>query len=256
MSTDKILDRLAKLKAMREGEAKLGNIEAAEAFASMINRLLLEHELNEADIDMHRRDDDPIVEILLDRDAAGIKKVTNRVAWQEALARIVAKANLCKTVVHSGSNIITFVGTHGHAAMSEYAYGVLAAAAERLSVRERTQWVEAQRRAGTYEGTTAGFRDSWFAGFIKRIGERFDEERKRAVEQTANSSTALIRLDQALVKAQDYIKNQMDTRKVKSHLRTGANDAGYAAGTDAANRMNIGQRGVQAGSGQKQGLLK
>lgn len=37
MTTEKVLDRLSKLKAMQEGEAALGNMQAAESFAGMIN---------------------------------------------------------------------------------------------------------------------------------------------------------------------------------------------------------------------------
>ena len=39
MTTDKILDKLAKMKAMRDGEAKIGNDAAAEAFEFEPDRL-------------------------------------------------------------------------------------------------------------------------------------------------------------------------------------------------------------------------
>lgn len=43
----KVLDRLVKMQRQRDSEAQIGNSEAAEAFAVAINRMLLEHELNQ-----------------------------------------------------------------------------------------------------------------------------------------------------------------------------------------------------------------
>lgn len=248
-STAKILDKLAKLKAQAASEAKLGNTAAAEAFASMVNRLLLEHELNEADIELNVRDDDPIVEISVDRDAYGISRVSRRVAWQEALARLVADAHLCKFLVRSGTNFITFVGTQGHAAMAEFSFGVLVNAADRLSIKERVEWAKTRRAEGNY--APEDFRGAWLQGFVERIAQRFREEKRKAVQQAANQSTALIRLDQALVKASDYINDKYKRKATGLEMGGSGSNDGYAAGKRAADRMNIGQRGVGAGTSTK-----
>ncbi|MES2360014.1 MAG: hypothetical protein V4529_16865 [Gemmatimonadota bacterium] len=239
--TDKILDKLSKLKASREGEAALGNSAAAEAFAEAISRLLLQHELSEADIPIGGVKDEPIVEQLVDLSAYGIKRNHARIGWQEALARIVAPAHLCRFLVHSGSNFITFVGTREHVVVAEYAYGVLAAAADRMSFAAREQWWKDE--CGGQHLESNGFRASWLSGFVQRIAERFREARKREVEQAANSSTALMRLDGVLARAQRHVDEKYK-RKTAAASTGGANAAGYRAGRDAADSMKIGQRGV------------
>ena len=243
--SEKILDKLSKLKAAREGEAALGNSAAAEAFAEAINRLLIQHELSEVDIPVGGVKDEPIVEQLVDLKQFGIKHSRVRIGWQEALARIVAQAHLCKFLVATGSNFITFVGTREHVAVAEYAYGVLASAADRMSFAAREQWWKDE--CGGQHLESNGFRGSWLSGFIGRIGERFKEARKAEVAQAANSSTALMRLDNALVRVQKHVDEKYK-RKVAGTSMGGNNAAGYRAGRAAADQMKIRQRGVGSSS--------
>lgn len=238
--TEKILDKLSKLKASREGEAAIGNMAAAEAFASAINRLLLQHELSEADIPLGGVvKDEPILELLVDLSQFGIKNVGTRIGWQEALARVVASAHLCHFMVQKGSNRIWFVGTQQHVAMAEYAYGVLASAADRMSFQAREDWWKAE--CGGQHLKSNGFRASWLSGFVQRIAQRFREAR---VKETAGAtSTALMRLDQALVRAQAHTTAKYKTT-ASAASAGGANSAGYQAGRAAADAMKIGQKGV------------
>jgi hypothetical protein len=248
VTTDKVLDKLAKLKAMAEGEAKLGNSAAAEAFASMINAMLLKHELSMEDIPVPGAPEEPIVEVSVGRDAHGIPRSRSRVAWQEALAHVVAPAHLCKFLVTSGSNRITFVGTRSNATVCEYAYGVLAAAADRMSVEARDKYWREHRNDPDFR--SGNFRAAWLMGFILRIGERFAEARRREVEATGNTSTALIRLDQALVRAKGYVDERYK-RKVSGTTWRGGISVGHQAGRAAADRVQI-NKGLE----QKQRSLK
>lgn len=131
---DRVLNKLVKMQAVREGEAALGNEAAAEAFAEAINRMLIEHELKPSDLDYARsQDHDPVIEVPVNLGHYKIKSTGHRTAWQEALARIVARAHLCTFLVRNGSNQITFVGTRSHAMVAEYAYGCLVPAADTMS---------------------------------------------------------------------------------------------------------------------------
>lgn len=243
MTQDKIFDKLSKLKASAEGEAKLGNSEAAEAFASAINRLLLQHELSEADIPIGGVKDEPIVEQFVDLKSYGIKSTSVRIGWQEALARVVAPAHLCKFLVHSGSNCITFVGTLQHVTAAEYAYGVLCAAADRMSFAARELWWK--EACGGKHLESNGFRGAWLTGFVQRINERFKEARRAEVAASQmSSSTALMRLEGALVRAQAHIDEKYK-RKIKTAKMGGENSEGYRAGRAAADAMKLGQKGVE-----------
>ena len=137
MTIDRIIDKINKIKAHAESAKEIGNIAEAEAFADMLNRLLLKHQLTEVDLNVAPKDDDPIVQVWTTPEKYGQKTVSQRVVWQEALARTVARAHLCRFMVASGSSRLVFVGTHVNATTAEYCFGVLASAAERMSHKDR-----------------------------------------------------------------------------------------------------------------------
>lgn len=240
MTTDRILEKLAKLRATQESEAKLGNTNATEAFASMISAMLIKHELSEVDIPLTLEKEEPIVEVLVDCDAYSIKKTRMRVGWQEALAHVVAPAHLCEFLVCVGSNRITFVGTKVNATVAEYAYGVLAASAARMSSEAREEWW--REKCGGQHLESGNFRAAWISGFVERIAERFREAREIEIK-ASGSSTALIRLDKQLVRAKNYVNDKYKKTYAATSMGAG-NDEGYEAGREAANRMAIGRKGI------------
>jgi len=260
---DKILDKLVKLQKQRQSEAELGNSEAAEAFAGMINKMLIQYELNPTDIDYaHARDNDPVVEIMVNRSNYGIDKAKVRSAWQEALASSIAEAHLCRILISPGSNIIVFVGTKSHATVAEYVYGTMVPAVEKMSKQaELKYWHETGCGRGV-NNKAKGYRAAWIDAFIKRIWERFAEARRAAVAEAAamhgtSNETGLIRLDGALLKVKSYIENKFNTSRAARHAgalrrNSSQNAAGHAAGRDAADNISLGKRGLTGGNTRKQ----
>jgi hypothetical protein len=260
---EKILDKLVKMRATRDSEAAIGNTAAAEAFAGMINKMLIEHELNPSDIDYARATDkDPVIEMHVDYSKYDIKRKHRRIAWQETLARIVAKAHLCSFLIRGGSNSIWFVGTKSHVTVAEYVFGTLVPAADRMSYLETRKYSEElKKQTGSWAGVN-GFRESWLDAFVRRIDERFTEARAAAVAEAApdvpgSNSTALIRLSGALVKVQAYIDDRFKGKKANTYALSsgrGNNSVGRARGKAAADRITLGRRGLNSGS--TRGLLK
>lgn len=260
---EKVLARLVKMQKTREGEAALGNLEAAEAFAAAINRMLIEHELNPSDIDYARAADyDPVVEVEVDRQLYKIDEKHVRIAWQEALARVVAKGHLCTFLIRPRTNRITFVGTRSHAVVAEYAYGILVRAAADMSKAAYHQYgLQCGRERGLNKWVAGepGFCESWLASFVERIAERLELARKEAVTQAAvdvpgGTSQALMRLDGALLKARAYVDDKFKGRKAHAlAYNVTSNTSGAKEGRAAADRMAIGRKGVAQGV---KGLLK
>lgn len=262
---EKVLRKLIKLQNQAASEKAIGNSEAAEAFASMVNKMLLQNELSPTDIDYARRtENDPVVEILCDLERYGMPKRKARSAWQERLASVVSYANLCQFLIRPGSNVVWMVGTKSHATVAEYTYGVLVAAAEKIADQE---WQKYYRMCAQMGDTkkAVGFRQSWLFAFVTRVGERFSEERKRAIAaanaeaaQHHSESTALVRLDQSLQKVRQYIDDKFTSKKRSSaSVLSGPahhHADGRAWGRAAADKMVLGTRGL--GSAPVRGLLK
>jgi len=242
---ERVIERLVKMQASRESEAEIGNTEAAEAFASMINKMLIDYELSPTDIDYARTNErDPVIEMSVDLTKYRIVKKRVRIAWQESLARVVAKAHLCKFLIQSGTNNIWFVGTKSHVMVAEYAYGVLISAADKLSFIEWGAFYDKCKAEHGNAKAVHGFRSAWLAAFVERIASRFDENRAVAVAAAPvcaeGVSTSLVRLNASLVKAQEYIDGKYGKRRKYSSALNGGmanHAAGRAAGRAAADRM-------------------
>jgi hypothetical protein len=251
MTQDKILDKLTKLKAHAESAAAIGNTAEAEAFASMINTMLLRHELSMEDIPTDRQQaEDPIIEQRIDPRMHGLKYSRSRIGWQERLADVVAEAHMCRLLIHSGTNYVTFVGTKSHVAVAEHAYGVLAGAADRMSTAARDAYWREHRNDPGFE--SGNYRAAWLRGFISRIAERFREARRKEVAQAPSSSTALVRLNQALVRASNYIDKNYKRKITSARIGRGIG-RGERDGRRAADAMKIGQQGV--GTSKSAGMI-
>ena len=257
----KIINKLLKLQKSRQGEAELGNEAAAEAFASAINRMMIEYELNPTDLDYARAtDNDPIVQITAQNEFYGIEKSKVRVAWQESLAAGVANAHLCKILISPGSNRIFFLGTKSHATVAEYVYGTMVPFIAKQSKKaEIAYWHETGCGRGA-NNKALGYRSAWIDAFIKRIWERFREARDLAVAESAakmgtSSETGLMRLGGALAKVQKYIddrfKNAAKSSAGALNARSRNHSAGREAGRAAADNVVLGQRGVNAAADRK-----
>lgn len=264
---EKVLDKLVKLQRQRESEAELGNSAAAEAFAGAINRMLIEYELNPSDIDYARTTDrDPVVEVSVNLAKYQIARKRTRIAWQESLARIIAKAHLCSFLITTGRNTITFVGTRSHATVAEYVYGTLVPAVEKMAGFEYRRFKGSLPRG--HQEAAHGYYAAWLNAFLERITERFDEARKAAVaeadarqaqaEVPGAESMALIRLSGALQKVDKYIDDKFASRRSRGvyalSVGQSQNATGRAHGRAAADKMPIGRKGVTGGKGSR-GLL-
>jgi len=259
--TQKIINRIVKLQTQADGEATLGNSAAAESFAAMANKLMLDYELSASDLDYGRKSqDDPVIEKYVNFGAYNMKRTKTRIGWQEALARMVANAHLCSFLLIPGSNQIIFVGTKSHATVAEYVFGTMVPAVDKMADVEYYAYYNRMAAAG--RGAEArGYRKGWLDAFVTRIGERFKEERNAAVaraqaDNAMPSSTSLMRLSGSLKRVQDYIDNKFAARR-KSYVGEVKfkhnHAAGKAAGKAAADRINLGRRGVSGGG--SRGLL-
>jgi hypothetical protein len=248
MTHKEVLKRLAKLQASAEGEAAVGNATAAQAFAALINKMMLDYELSESDLEYAKTlDDDPIIEFPVNLGTYKIRIQRTRIAWQEQLASIVAKANMCTFLIRTKSNSIWFVGTQSHVTVAEYTYGTLVPIIDKLSDQEYYAFLAKCQREGR-SWMAHGYRPAWLNSFMQRIEERFFEARKAAVAEAPNQSTALMRINTALVKAQGYIdiKYKGKTSAAVNGKRD-YNAAGRADGRAAANRIPLDRRGVDGG---------
>jgi len=272
VSDEKILDRLAKIKAHMESAQAIGSEKEAQVFAGMLNRLLLKHNFEMSDLEYQKEIEAEPVQmypvggmrtrqdgkwVLVDYPDIVIGQ--KRVRWVEDLGRIIANANSCRMVV-GHSMQINYVGRKSNVAIAEYMWVTMYRTVEKLSwkeyktARNKTKWEqiknypkEMQSQVEVDYSDLTGYRSAWIYGFINGIREILAAEMK----EQANTSTALVRVDQDKAANQEFV--DANTVKVKS-LQAGysSNSAGYNAGKSKASEVGLTARGMNKGAAAKQ----
>lgn len=252
---DKILERLAKLKAHAESAEKIGSLEEAEAFASMLNRLLLKHKLELTDIEVEREEQaEPVEWYPIDYTKypdIQIKKV--RIEWIERLASIIAKAHFCRMIVSHDSSRLSLAGRRSDVEVAEFMIITMQRTASKLAQKEHSKYAWECYKADRSTARARGFKRAFITSFITRISERFEAERAAAA---GGSSTALVRFDRATAAVNDFIKNSGNFKMTRGLTRQSASHAeGMARGRAAADSINLRTNAIKSSTVKPVGYL-
>lgn len=262
MTQEKIIEKLSKIKNHMESAQQIGNEQEAQAFAAMLQNLLLKHKLEMTDIEYaSSMQEEPIEERRPDwvykdgkkfyKDFPDVEIVNRRREWAEQLAHIVADAYACHILVVSGRSYIIFVGHKSNTQIAEYLFITMLRVAEKLSANAAKSYRAKMRNENGGAGDTPkGYRESWLSGFCTRIAQRMREERD-AFGKVEGQSTALVRVNKEAI----AVKSHMEKYTKKAAIIGGKNHFnhdGYGDGKTAANNINLKSNAVKAGQPNKQ----
>lgn len=236
---EKIIDKLLKIKAHAESAAKIGSEAEAEAFAAMLQQLLMKHKIEMTDLEVEREEaEEPVGKHEVNwTDQVEVRKT--RVAWIERLAGIVAKAYFCRILVVPGSSRIILVGRKSDVAVAEFMIVTLTRLAEKLAKKERDKVYRQDRAAAN------GFQASFLKSFIIRISERLDAERAGA---ESSSCTALVRINRAEAAVNEFMSQYTKKASIVRGSRQDSNALGWRRGREVADGLSLRANAVGAGA--------
>lgn len=241
VTQDKLLDKLQKLKNMAEGAKAIGSEAEAQAFADMLQRLLLEHDLSMTDLEFERMEqEEPVGDSYVDFKRYDIKEKKTRTAWMERLASMVARANFCRILVQAGSSNFWLVGRREHRAVAEYMIVTLTRAVMDISKHEHSAYSwECYKRDGNCQAAR-GFKDAFITAFLLRLFERL-EARKQTTG--ASTDTGLMRINREDAAVENEMKRRKEAKETGrvNGLRVAApsNREGVRRGRQAADKINL-----------------
>ncbi len=262
MVQEKILEKLGKIKAHMESAKEIGNEAEAQAFAGMLQQLLLKHKLEMTDIQYTQEmQDEPIIQTSpkttwvngkqFYAEYPDIEIVHNRVEWIESLAATVARYYSCTILVSKGYSIIYFVGHKSNVAIVEYLFITMLRSAMKLSDAAAKKFRREYRATYGPGMTPPGYRNSFLDGFILRIAQRLEEERQKF--GGANQSMALVRVNKEAIAVSKYMEDNFSKKGAKAlRGQRGFNREGYAEGKRVADSMNLTGNAVKEGQSNKQ----
>lgn len=249
--SDRLLDKLQKIKAHADSAKKIGSEAEAQAFADMLQKLLLDHDLQLSDLEFERMErTEPIEDQYVNWHDHGVKVKNNRVEWQERLAMMIAKHNFCRILVCPGTNNFWLVGRREHRAVAEYMIVTLTRALDAIATKEYGRYFrECYARGVVHEAR--GFRESFITGFLYRLFERLETRKKAAGDST---STALMRLNREDKAVDDELERRRELKKGDAgHIRNlrglqraaPSSREGLRRGQRAADDVNLDGRALE-----------
>ena len=261
MTQEKILEKLGKLKNMADGAAAIGNEQEAQAFAAMLQNLLAKHKLEMTDVEYAQHlKEEPVEEV---RCGGGVtwkdgKRVykkypdvevrRRRVAWIEQLAAIIARAHSCEIIVEPGLSLVRFVGRKMDLEVVEFLFVTMQRTAEKLADKEYVKYFYQCKEEGDVT-EARGFRPSFLNGFVHRLHERFEEE-KRKMEQN-NSGTALMRINREALAVRQYLEKARENKQTTAASRVQGtrnhSREGWERGKKMADGLNLKANAVKEG---------
>lgn len=243
MCREDILSKIKKLMNQQESAAQLGNMEEADAFARMAQRMLMQHKIEMSEVEgfsLNKNDIEIDREIhSWDRSVIGRKRCN----WKEQLAISVCKHNSCKILVHKGYGAITIIGTKESRMVSSYVLSTLTNFAEREMNRQYAKNYQRAKKLGqTY--LMKGWRQSFLLGFIMEIDKRLREERAKVMSEGV-SERGLMVLDAEEKAVDDYINNIETVKASSLNTLNAMNGHGYQKGVEAGADVQIHADGVE-----------
>ena len=185
---DKILGRLAKLRASMDSAKAVDNMEEAQNYAAMYTKLLLEHKIAEAEVDAFGTlEGDGLDESVFVPFGAAVSRKND---WVVDLTHMLANHMFCKILVYRGSNRITIFGKAHDREMVGYLTAYLSGQMQRIGKRQRKKH---RNRGGSITGFLDGFRFQTIEEIDRRLRAMSQE-----VIAAANAQSALMRTHEQL----------------------------------------------------------
>lgn len=245
---EKLLDKLAKIQSHAESAKKIGNEAEAEAFAAMLQQLMLKHKIAMSEVQFADLDkDEPIGSHRMNYATGGVPLKSARSGWQERLASIVARAHFCRITVSSGTSRVNMVGRESDCAVAEYTFMVLARAITGIAKKSHEQFYYQCVKSGEAH-RASGYKRSFIDAFVGRISQRFKEEKKQAENA---SSTAMVRVEKSNKAIEEYMDDKYRFGRASGLTRnTRFNRDGATHGRAAADNVNLQGKAINGGRSQ------
>jgi hypothetical protein len=228
---DRIMDRVAKILALK---ANAGTAEEAEAAASMAQKMAFKYNLDLDAIEEGRTNNRTGTRNVV----RGRLELGNSAPYLVDLIDAIAQNNFCKVVLHGTSTRISIVGERHNILICDYLYAYLRREIDQLAARG---WEVAKMTAYS---SAQPWKKSFRLGAVHGVSTALGRQRKADVIEAGGAGTALVvRKDQELNDALAEIFPYLGTAKVRK-IRVGE---GYSEGVAAGRNINI-RRGVEHGS--------
>lgn len=236
----KIIEKIQKLMALAN---KGTNVNESAAAMAQAQTLLMKHRLSMAEVE------------LADKAFKNPENITEGtrplyegqriVHWKSTLAYYVANLNSCKMFYHHGFKSVRYmlVGRASDMEIVHYFYESITGHIERLCKETMS--------AGLGTGKT--FSNNFKHGAVETVVQRLTEEQNK-IRSEYQGSAALVLVDRKGVEVEQWMKQNMNLRKMQNTNVARGNNNARNLGREAGQRVPL-NKGIGGGSNRGGGLL-
>ena len=241
---ERIKEKLRKLMRKEESARELGNLAEAEAFATKIQQMLINYELEIAEI----KDSSDREILSIDEELIDCSLLTNRheSSWVVFLYDAAAKGNFCKVIITGGGISKLQIILIGNPINKEFTHYMVHQMLSKLRNLSRLSFKE-------YKG--ADKRNTYIRSFLRGastgLGYRLLEELKNQSRMHEKTNAMVINKGAQL---QDYM-NKTRPNLGSSKARKTTSGAGYSNGYTAGKNVSINKGVASKGKVKEQRLL-
>jgi len=227
----KILEKLKKLLAFKEGAQKIDSQAEVENAALRINELLIKYNISLENLDMGKTEDK------IDEEKFTYDKKSYDNSWHRSLFTVIANVNLCEVItMYKTRNAVSvlIIGKDLNREIVKYTVSQLASKIEIMSKKSWDSYYGFDKR-NTY---IRGFKMGCVVGINRKL-----KAQKKEMLKNESMNSLILRSDQALL---EYMgKNHRNICKKKT--RSTSSLTGYVEGVKAGSQMNI-NKGLEKSS--------
>ena len=225
MAEESIISKIHKLLALATSD----NENEAALAAAKAQSLLIEYNVSDEELEEYSTvKNEKVVEVRT------YGKTRSRIKWRVNLAFPIARANLCKVIMSSGSSLI-WIGKKTNIEVAQYLYDTITADLERIADRE---W----KNVGAHLSHGKTWKNSFYYGAIEVIEDRLSTNLIALKEVPANNAL-IVHND---VDIADYVKVKYP-KLYSTYTSINRRDySGYQSGRTAGRSIQFG-RGMGAG---------
>ena len=216
-----VADKIRKLIAHERSARNIGNLAEAEAFASKVQDLLLEHKLSMSELEDQANP-------LGSEVGSPTKPLRRGENWSYRLARAVCDACFCKVAAARGTNRLVFIGREVDRSVAVEMWRFLRDLALEFAVDDVQRVAKVRRKM-----SPASIRTRYLTGFAVAIGIRLAMDRRSA--EVRAGSEGLVLLNRAIEAVHEFQQAHVPTRQAtmaKTHDSL-AYRAGFTRGLSA-----------------------
>lgn len=231
---EQIISRIKKLLKSAESFTKIGSTEEAETFTSMATKLLLQYNLDMAEVEASNEDGKRFSNWKYN-EAVSYKDNQSGDRWKLDLILVLARFNFCDVVRNRANKEFHVYGTTDNVDIVVYLYNFLSIGLLRIAQENHVKLSDEEKK--TYNRYS--YLKDFLIGAVSGINEKLKKEREEASQLDCKITSLIVCNKEVL---NQYIQERFAGNVKKTNMKSVKVGSAYQEGFQVGKNYKVGER--------------